>query len=58
LFVLNNAYLASYRISAASNDMNMNINPEFAIRLFPTDGVAYVSGTWTITNRINFAAKL
>ena len=58
LFLLNNAYLASYRIPAASNTLNMNINPEFSIRLWPTDGVPYVSGTWTITNQINFAAKL
>lgn len=58
LFLLNNAYLVSYRIPAASNTLNMNINPEFSIRLWPTDGVPYVSGTWTITNQINFAAKL
>jgi len=58
LFTLNNAYLVSYRIPAANNDLNVNINPEFSIRLWPTDGVPYVSGTWTITNAINFAAKL
>jgi hypothetical protein len=58
LFTLNNAYLSSYRIPAAFNDLNLNINPEFAIRLFPTDGVPYVSGTWIITNKMNFAAKL
>jgi hypothetical protein len=58
LYLLNNAYLVSYRIPAANNDLNVNINPEFSIRLWPTDGVPYVSGTWTITNTINFAAKL
>lgn len=57
LYVLNNAYLSSYRIPAANNDLNLNINPEFAFRLFPTDGVPFVSGTWTITNKINFSAK-
>ncbi len=57
LYVLNNAYLSSYRIPAANNDLNLNINPEFAFRLFPTDGVPFVSGTWTVTNKINFAAK-
>ena len=58
LYLLNNAYLVSYRIPAANNSLNVNINPEFSIRLWPTDGVPYVSGTWTITNTINFATKL
>lgn len=57
LFTVNNAYLASYRIPAAFNDLNVNINPEFSVRLFPTDGVPFVSGTWTITNKMPFAAK-
>ena len=57
LYVLNNAYLSSYRIPATFNDLNMNINPEFAFRLFPTDGVPFVSGTWIITNKINFATR-
>ncbi len=57
LFTLNNAYLSSYRIPAIFNDLNLNINPEFSVRLFPTDGVAFVSGTWIITNRMNFAVK-
>ncbi len=57
LYMLNNAYLSSYRIPAANNDLNMNINPEFAFRLFPADGVPFVNGTWVITNRVNFAAK-
>jgi|EP00611_Tribonema_gayanum_P003179 hypothetical protein len=57
LYLLNNAYLSSYRIPAAFNTLNQNINPEFAFRLYPTDGVTSVSGTWVITNRIGFAAK-
>lgn len=57
LYALNNAYLSSYRIPAEFNTLNQNINPEFAFRLYPTDGVAAVSGTWVITNRIPFAAK-
>ena len=56
LFTLNGAYTVSYRIPSRFNDLNLNINPEFAVRLFPLD-VPYVSGTWIITNRINFAAK-
>lgn len=58
LFTLSNAYLASYRIPAQFNDLNLNINPEFSVRLFPTDGIASVSGTWIITNKMTFAAKL
>lgn len=59
LFTLNNAYLSSYRIPAAFNDMNVNINPEFAVRLYPADeGTPFVKGTWIITNKINFAMKL
>lgn len=57
LYMLNNAYLSSYRIPAQFNSLNQNINPEFAFRLFPTDGVAAVSGTWVITNRIGFADR-
>lgn len=58
LFTLNNAYLSSYRIPAQYNDLNLNINPEFSVRFFPTDGIASVSGTWIITNKMTFAAKL
>jgi hypothetical protein len=57
LFLLNNAYTVSYRIPNTVNDLGLNINPEFSVRLFPLD-VPYVSGTWIITNKINFAAKL
>ncbi len=59
LYLLNNAYLSSYRIPAAFNDLNLNINPEFSVRLYPADqGVPFVKGTWIITNKINFAMKL
>lgn len=59
LFLLNNAYLSSYRIPAAFNDLNVNINPEFSVRLYPADqGIPFVKGTWIITNKINFAMKL
>ena len=58
LYTLNNAYLVSYRIPPAANSLGVNINPEFSVRLFPTDGVPYVSGTWIITNVIPFATKL
>ncbi|MEI6950229.1 hypothetical protein V9K67_23815 [Paraflavisolibacter sp. H34] len=57
LFTLNNAYTCSYRIPDTKNDMNLNLNPEFGVRLYPSDGVPFVSGTWIITNKINIAAK-
>lgn len=58
LYVLNNAYTSSYRIPAAYNDQNVNINPEFGVRLYPADqGFPFVRGTWIITNKVNFAAK-
>jgi hypothetical protein len=57
LFALNNAYTVSYRIPSNFNDLNLNINPEFGVRLFPLN-VPYVDGTWIITNKINFAARL
>ena len=57
LYTLNNAYTASYRIPSAFNDLNLNINPEFGVRLYPFD-VPFVSGTWIITNKINFASRL
>lgn len=56
LFTLNNAYIVSYRIPNTFNDLNLNINPEFAVRLFPLDK-PYVDGTWIITNRINFVVR-
>ena len=57
LYTINAAYLSSYRIPAEFNDLNQNLNPELAFRLFPTDGIPYVSGTWVVTNKLNFAAK-
>lgn len=57
LYTLNNAYTVSYRIPNTKNDLNMNINPEFGVRLFPLN-VPFVDGTWIITNKINFAARL
>ena len=58
LFQLNTAYLASYRIPDLYNNLGVNINPEFSIRLYPTDKIPFVSGTWIITNRMPFASKL
>jgi hypothetical protein len=57
LFTLNNAYTASYRIPNTFNDLNLNLNPEFGVRLYPFD-VAFVSGTWQITVKLNTAARL
>lgn len=57
VFALNNAYVASYRIPSTFNDLNLNLNPEFGVRLYPFD-VAFVSGTWNITVKLNTAARL
>ncbi|MEO5562850.1 MAG: hypothetical protein ABIR18_05425 [Chitinophagaceae bacterium] len=57
LYTLNNAYTVSYRIPNNFNDLNLNINPEFAVRLFPLNA-PFVDGTWIITNKINFAVRL
>lgn len=57
LFTLNNAYTASYRIPNTFNDLNLNLNPEFGIRLYPFD-VPFVSGTFIVTVKMNTAAKL
>jgi hypothetical protein len=57
LFALNNAYVSSYRIPNTFNDLNLNLNPEVGVRLYPFD-VAFVSGTWEITVKLNTAARL
>ena len=58
LFALNNAYTNSYRIPSTANDLNLNLNPEFGVRLYPTDNVPFVSGTWIITSKMNTATRL
>ncbi len=55
--VVNRQYTAFFRIPAAANQMNVNINPEIGFRLFPIPGEAVVSGTYTVTMRLNFVAK-
>jgi hypothetical protein len=57
LFTLNNAYTNSYRIPNTVNDLNLNLNPEFGIRLYPFD-VPFVTGTWLVTVKLNTAARL
>jgi hypothetical protein len=55
--ITNRAYTSFYRIPGSANDLNLNINPEIGFRLWPVEGEAFVSGTWTITFRINTAAR-
>jgi hypothetical protein len=57
LYTLNNAYTSSYRIPNTKNDLNLNLNPELGVRLYPFD-VPFVSGTWNITVKLNTAARL
>jgi hypothetical protein len=52
----NNNYLNSYRIPNNFNDLNLNVNAEFAVRLYPVD-VPYVSGTYIITHKLNTVTK-
>jgi hypothetical protein len=55
--VVNRQYTFTYRIAAADNDLNLNINPEIGFRLWPIPGEASVSGTYTLTMKLNFATK-
>jgi hypothetical protein len=57
LFTLNNSYTCSYRIPSTNNDLDLNLNPEIGVRLYPSEGVPYVSGTWNITYKVNIAAR-
>jgi hypothetical protein len=52
----NNNYLNSYRIPNTFNDLNLNVNAEFAVRLYPVE-LPYVSGTYVITYKLNTIAK-
>ena len=53
----NRQYTAFFRIPPTANDMNANINPEIGFRLFPVPGEAAVSGTYTVTMRLNFVSR-
>jgi hypothetical protein len=57
LFTLNNAYTASYRIPSTFNDLNLNLNPEFGVRFYPSE-VPFVTGTFIVTVKLNTAARL
>jgi hypothetical protein len=57
LFTLNNAYTASYRIPSAFNDLNLNLNPEFGVRFYPSES-PFVTGTFIVTVKLNTAARL
>lgn len=52
-----NLFTVHYRIPNTSNDLNLNLNPEFGIRLYPSEGVPFVSGTYIITNKLNTTAR-
>ncbi len=53
----NRQYTFYYRIPASANDLNVNINPEIGFRIWPVPGEAFVSGTFTVTLKMNFVAK-
>lgn len=55
--VTNRGYVSFYRIPFAANDLNVNVNPEIGFRLWPIPGEASVSGTFTVTMRLNFVAR-
>lgn len=56
--ITNRQYTSYYRIPAAANDLNANINPEIGFRLWPVPGEAFVSGTYTITIKMNFVMRI
>lgn len=51
------SYIYYYRIPAAATDINLNVNPTIAFRLWPASGEASVKGTYTMTFKMNFVAK-
>jgi hypothetical protein len=51
-----NVYTNFYRIPNNFNSLNLNLNPEFGIRLFPFDK-PYVTGTFIITNKLNTVTR-
>jgi hypothetical protein len=55
--VVNRQYTFTHRIPASANDLNIRIDPEIGFRLWPVPGEASVSGTYTITMKLNFVAK-
>ena len=54
---INRQYFFYYRIPAATNDLNANINPEIGFRLWPAPGEQSVSGTFVVTLKMNFVAR-
>lgn len=55
--VTNRQYTSFFRIPFSANDLNINIDPEIGFRLWPVPGSAVVSGTYTVTMKLNFAAR-
>lgn len=53
----NSQYTFYYRIPYTANDLNINIDPVIGFRLWPVPGEASVSGTFTVTMRLNFVAR-
>jgi hypothetical protein len=46
-----------YRIPAAYNTLNLNLNPVVGFKLWPAAGESFVSGTYIVTARMNFATR-
>ena len=52
-----NVFTVHYRIPNNHNDVNLNLNPEFGVRLYPSENVPFVTGTYIIINKLNTAAR-
>jgi hypothetical protein len=55
--VVNRQWTSFYRIRHTATDLNVNVNTEIGFRLWPVPGEASVSGTYTITMKLNFVAR-
>jgi hypothetical protein len=49
--------ISYYRIPYTANTSNLNLNPVVGFRIFPAEGEPFVSGTFIITAKMNFATK-
>lgn len=46
-----------YRIPSTFNTSNLNLNPVLGFKLWPADGEPFVSGTYIVTAKLNFATR-
>lgn len=49
--------LSYYRIPYTANTLDLNLNPTIGFKLWPAEGEPFVSGTFIITAKLNFATK-